>query len=222
MAEKEKEVTNEAGTEAVEPVAEPAAEAAAEPAAEAAAEPAAEAPAEPAAEAPAEPAAEAKQEAPKAEKKPKKAVPAEKKEEPPADKKQASAKAEKVKLSKALEGIMTAIKGMTVLELSELVKAMETEFGVSAAAPVAVAAAAPTEAAAPAEEKTEFKVVLKEIGANKISVIKAVRELTTLGLKESKDLVESAPATVREGVTKEEAATMGEKLKAAGATVEIA
>ncbi len=210
MAEKEKEVTNEAGTEAVEPVAEPAAEAAAEPAAEAAAESVAE------------PAAEVEQEAPKAEKKPKKAAPAEKKEEPPADKKQAPAKVEKVKLSKALEEIMTAIKGMTVLELSELVKAMEAEFGVSAAAPVAVAAAAPTEAAAPAEEKTEFKVVLKEIGANKISVIKAVRELTTLGLKESKDLVESAPATVREGVTKEEASTMEEKLKAAGATVEIA
>jgi len=124
----------------------------------------------------------------------------------------------------AIEEIMTAIKNMTVLELSELVKALETEFGVSAAAPVmaAPAAAAPAEAAAPAaEEQTEFSVILKDVGANKISVIKAVRELTTLGLKESKDLVESAPKAVKEGVTKEEAAAMKEKLEAAGATVEI-
>lgn len=125
----------------------------------------------------------------------------------------------------AIEELMTAIKNMTVLELSELVKALETEFGVSAAAPVVAAAAvaaAPAEAAAPAaEEKTEFTVFLKEVGANKISVIKAVRELTGLGLKESKDLVESAPKTVKEGVSKEEAATIKQKLEAAGATVEL-
>ncbi len=119
--------------------------------------------------------------------------------------------------------IMTSIKNMTVLELAELVKALETEFGVSAAVPVAAAAPAEAGAAAPeaAEEQTEFTAVLKEMGANKISVIKTVRELTTLGLKEAKDLVESAPVTVREGVTKEEAATIKQKLEEAGATVEI-
>jgi len=119
--------------------------------------------------------------------------------------------------------IMEAIKTMTVLELSELVKALETEFGVSAAAPV-VAAAAPSSEAAPAapeEEQTEFKVTLKEIGANKINVIKAVREVTTLGLKESKELVESAPATIKEGITKDEVKVIKEKLEAAGATVEV-
>ncbi|MFQ6122515.1 MAG: 50S ribosomal protein L7/L12 [Dehalococcoidales bacterium] len=123
---------------------------------------------------------------------------------------------------------MNTIKKLTVFELAELVKALEAEFGVSAAAPVVAttavpgAAAAPTEAAAPAaEEKTEFSVILKEVGANKISVIKAVREVTTLGLKESKDLVESAPKAVKEGVNKEEAAAAKEKLEAAGATVEI-
>ncbi len=117
--------------------------------------------------------------------------------------------------------MIAAIKTMTVLELSELVKALEEEFGVSAA-PVAVAGA-PT--AAPAaeevEEKTDFTVLLKDIGANKINVIKAVREVTTLGLKEAKDLVESAPKSVKEGVTKEEAASVKEKLEAAGATVEV-
>jgi len=131
---------------------------------------------------------------------------------------------EKEEKKTAVEEIMTTIKNMSVLELAELIKALEAEFGVTAAAPVAAAAAAaaPTaEAAAPAEEKTEFTVILKDIGANKISVIKAVRELTTLGLKESKDLVESAPKPVKEGVTKEEAAAMKEKLEAAGATVEI-
>jgi len=120
---------------------------------------------------------------------------------------------------------MNTIKKLSVLELSELVKALEAEFGVSAAAPVlaaAPAAAASAEATAPAaEEQTEFSVILKEIGANKISVIKAVREVTTLGLKESKDLVESAPKAVKEGVNKEEAATVKEKLEAAGATAEI-
>ncbi|RJQ40441.1 MAG: 50S ribosomal protein L7/L12 [Dehalococcoidia bacterium] len=132
-------------------------------------------------------------------------------------------KAEGEKKSVTTDEIMTAIKGMTVLELAELVKALETEFGVSAAVPVAAApAAAAAGAAAPAaEEKTEFTVVLKTIGANKINVIKAVRELTSLGLKESKDLVESAPKNVKEGVNKDEANAAKEKLVAAGATVEI-
>ena len=122
----------------------------------------------------------------------------------------------------ATEEIMASIKNMTVLELSELVKALEAEFGVSAAAPVVAATAvASSEAAAPVEEKTEFSVILKDIGANKISVIKAVRELTPLGLKESKDLVESAPQAVKEGVNKDEASAMKQKLEAAGATVEI-
>jgi len=123
------------------------------------------------------------------------------------------------------EELIAAIKNMTVLELSELVKALEAEFGVSAAAPVAVAAApsgAPAEAApAEVEEKAEFTVILKDVGANKINVIKAVREVTGLGLKESKDLVESAPTTVKEGISKEEVATLKEKLEAAGATVEV-
>ena len=121
------------------------------------------------------------------------------------------------------EELISAIKNMTVLDLSELVKALEDEFGVSAAAPVAVAAAAApvAEAAPEVEEQTEFTILLKDIGANKINVIKAVRELTSLGLKESKDLVESAPTAVKEGVTKEEIASMKEKLEAAGATVEI-
>ena len=122
--------------------------------------------------------------------------------------------------SKAIKDIMATIKNMTVLELAELVKALEAEFGVSAAAPVAVAAPMPAEAPA-AEEKTEFSVILKDIGANKISVIKAVREVTTLGLKESKDLVESAPKPVKEGVGKDEAAAIKQKLETAGATVEI-
>jgi large subunit ribosomal protein L7/L12 len=111
---------------------------------------------------------------------------------------------------------------MTVLELSELVKALEAEFGVSAAPVIAATTAAPTAAAAPAaEEKTEFNVILKTVGGNKISVIRAVRELTTLGLKESKDLVEGAPKAVKEGVNKEEAAAAKQKLEAAGATAEI-
>ena len=124
----------------------------------------------------------------------------------------------------AVEEIITTIKNMTVLELAQLIKAMEGEFGVSAAAPAAATTAAPaTEATAPAtaEEKTEFSVILKDIGANKISVIKAVREVTTLGLKEAKDLVESAPTAVREGVSKEEVATIKQKLEDAGATVEV-
>ena len=120
-----------------------------------------------------------------------------------------------------IDGIMATVKNMTVLELSELIKALEAEFGVSAAAPVVATAAAPTEAAATAaEEQTEFNVILKDMGANKINVIKAVRELTSLGLKESKDLVEGAAQAVREGVNKEEAATIKQKLEAAGATAE--
>lgn len=123
------------------------------------------------------------------------------------------------------EQMIEAIKSMTVLELAELVKALEKEFGVSAA-PIAMAAPATAmgsaKAAAPeAEEKTEFSVILKEIGANKINVIKAVREVTPLGLKEAKDLVESAPKAVKEGISKEEAASVKGKLEAAGATVEI-
>jgi large subunit ribosomal protein L7/L12 len=122
--------------------------------------------------------------------------------------------------------VIEAIKGMSVLELSELVKELESTFGVSAAAPVAVAmapaagggAAAP---AAAAEEQTEFSVILKEVGANKIAVIKAVRELTPLGLKEAKDLVEGAPKPVKEGVTKDEAGEAKKKLEAAGAVVEV-
>ena len=120
-------------------------------------------------------------------------------------------------------GLIETIKGMTVLELAELVKTLETEFGVTAAAPVAVAAAgtATAAAAAPAEEKTEFNVILKATGANKIAVIKVVRELTSLGLKESKDLVEGAPKPVKEGVNKDDAAAAKKKLEEAGATAEI-
>jgi large subunit ribosomal protein L7/L12 len=123
------------------------------------------------------------------------------------------------------EEMIAAIKGMTVLELSELVKALETEFGVSAAAvAVAAPAAGPAAGGAPAaaaEEQTAFTVILKEIGANKINVIKAVREATTLGLKEAKELVEAAPKPVKEGVSKEEANNVMAKLTAAGATAEI-
>ena len=131
------------------------------------------------------------------------------------------AAATQVKKSAAIEKIMSTVKNMTVLELSQLVKAPEAEVGVSAAAPV-VAATAPTGGAAPAaEEKTEFNVILKDIGANKISVIRAVRELTTLGLKESKDLVESAPKAVKEDISKDEATAAKQKLEEAGATAEI-
>ncbi len=130
-------------------------------------------------------------------------------------------RAKVAKKATKIDELMASVKNMTVLELSELIKALEAEFGVSAAAPVATVAA-PTQAAAPAaEEKTEFNVILKDMGANKINVIKAVRELTSLGLKESKDLVESAPKAVREGVNKDEATTIKQKLEAAGATVEI-
>ena len=125
------------------------------------------------------------------------------------------------------EEVIEAIKSLSVVELSEVVKALEEEFGVSAAAPVAVAAA-PAAAAAPSgdgaaaeEEQTEFKVMLKEAGANKINVIKAVREVTTLGLREAKELVEGAPVAVKEGIGKEEADDMLKKLQEAGATVAV-
>ena len=111
------------------------------------------------------------------------------------------------------------VKALTVLELSELVKALEEEFGVSAAAPVAVAAA--PAAAAAAEEKTEFDVVLTEAGANKIAVIKVVRELTGLGLKEAKELVDGAPKAVKEGASKDDAEAIKAKLEEAGAKVEL-
>lgn len=122
------------------------------------------------------------------------------------------------------ERILDAIKNMTVVELADLVKALEAEFGVSAAPVIAAPApAAPGGAAeaAPEEEQTEFTVTLKEIGEKKIEVIKAVREVTTLGLKQAKDLVEAAPQVVKEKVGKEEATTTKEKLEAAGAVVEL-
>ena len=119
------------------------------------------------------------------------------------------------------EEILEAIASKSVLEISELIKMMEDKFGVSAAA-AAVAVAGPAAAAAPAaEEKTEFDVVLAEIGANKIAVIKAVREITGLGLKEAKDLVEGAPKAVKEGVAKADAEELKKKLEAAGAKVEL-
>jgi len=121
--------------------------------------------------------------------------------------------------------VLEIVKGMTVLELNELVKAFEEEFGVSAAAPVAVAAAAPAAsgaaAAAPAEEKSEFDVILANAGDKKINVIKVVREVTGLGLKEAKDLVDSAPKPIKEGVSKKDAEEIKAKLEEAGATVEL-
>ncbi|MBN1623343.1 MAG: 50S ribosomal protein L7/L12 [Clostridia bacterium] len=126
-------------------------------------------------------------------------------------------------MSEKLTKLMEEIKNLTVLELSEFVKALEEEFGVSAAAPVAVASAGPAVAAAAeeAEEQTEFDVILKEVGPEKIKVIKVVRELTGLGLKEAKDVVDTAPSTVKEGVDKEAATEAQTKLKEVGATVEI-
>jgi large subunit ribosomal protein L7/L12 len=120
------------------------------------------------------------------------------------------------------EDILETISNMSVMEVVDLIEAMEEKFGVSAAAPVAVAAgpAAGGEAAA-AEEQTEFDVVLASFGANKVAVIKAVRGLTGLGLKEAKDLVESAPAPIKEGVSKDEAADVKKQLEEAGATVEV-
>jgi len=128
-------------------------------------------------------------------------------------------------MASKVETILEEIKGLTLLEASDLVKKMEEAFGVSAAAaaPVMVAggAAGAGAAGAPAEEKTEFTVVLTEVGANKINVIKAVREVTSLGLKEAKDLVDGAPKTVKEGVNKDEAAAIKKKFEEAGAKVEI-
>jgi len=160
---------------------------------------------------------EAAAEAPKAEE-PKAEEP---KAEAPKAEKEAKKAPAKAKKGTAISDILEAVKGMTVLELAELVKALEEEFGVSAAAPVAVAAAPAAGPAAEVEEQTEFTVILKEFGANKINVIKAVRELTSLGLKESKDLVEGAPKPVKENVSKEEAAIAKQKLEAAGATAEV-
>jgi large subunit ribosomal protein L7/L12 len=150
-------------------------------------------------------------------------------EEEKAHKKRAPAAKKETTKTLTKDEVIAAIKEMTVLELSELVKALEETFGISAAVPMMAApaaaggagAAAGAPAAAPVEEQTEFTVILKEVGANKISVIKAVREVTTLGLKEAKELVEAAPKTVKEGVNKAEAATLKEKLTAAGATVEV-
>lgn len=119
------------------------------------------------------------------------------------------------------EEIIQAVEKMTVLELAELVKALEERFGVSAAMPVMVAGAAPVEQAVPQEEKTEFDVILKEIGEQKVQVIKAVREVTTLGLKEAKDLIESAPAPIKEKINKKEAEEIKAKLESVGAKVEI-
>ena len=127
-------------------------------------------------------------------------------------------------MSEKIQKIIEEIKGITVLELAELVKALEEEFGVSAAAPVAAAAAGAAPAAAAAadeEEKTEFDVLLKDAGAEKLKVVKVVRELTGLALKEAKDLVDGAPSTIKEGANKEEAANMKAKIEEAGGAVEI-
>ncbi len=124
-------------------------------------------------------------------------------------------------MSLSNEQILDAIAAKPLIEVMDLVKAFEEKFGVSAAAPVAVAAGPAAAAAAPAEEKTEFTVVLKASGDKKVEVIKAVRAITGLGLKEAKDLVESAPATVKEGVNKDDTAKFKKELEAAGATVEV-
>jgi large subunit ribosomal protein L7/L12 len=127
-----------------------------------------------------------------------------------------------VELSKKSEEIMSAIESMTVLELSGLVKALEEKFGVSAAMPMMAGASAGAPAGAAAvEEKTTFSVVLASIGANKIQVIKVIREITNLGLKEAKDLVEAAPKVIKEGVAKEEAEEIKKKVEASGAKVEL-
>jgi large subunit ribosomal protein L7/L12 len=184
--------------------------------------------------------AEAKAEEPKAEEKQAEAKAEEKKADAKAEEKEVEAKAEEKKEeAKAeetaaeeksgpeLEGKMAEfvdwIETISVLELSKLVKALEDRLGVTAAAPMAVAApgAAPAAGGEAAEEKTEFDVILASVGDKKIQVIKEIRGLTTLGLKEAKDLVESAPAPVKEGVDKEEADSIKEKLEAAGATVEV-
>ena len=130
----------------------------------------------------------------------------------------------KVEITKKMKDVMDTVESMTVLELADLVKALEEKFGVTAAAPVAVAAAgaaAGAPGAAAAEEKTSFTVVLANAGANKISVIKELRTITTLGLKEAKDLVDGAPKTIKEGATKEEADKIKKQLEAAGAKIEL-
>lgn len=142
----------------------------------------------------------------------------------------AKAKEERKTMANRVDEALELIKDMTILELRDLNKRIEEDFGITAAAPVAVAAAAapaavpgaaPVGAPAAEEEKTEWNVVLKDMGANKINVIKAVREVTTLGLKEAKDLVESAPTNVKEGIAKDEAEAVRAKLAGAGATVEL-
>ena len=124
-------------------------------------------------------------------------------------------------MSEKVTNLIEEVKSLTVLELSELVKALEEEFGVSAAAPAAVAVAAPAAAAPAAEEKTEFDVILKSAGANKINVIKVVKEITGLGLKEAKALVDEAPKPVKEGASKDDAEAIKAKLTEAGAEVEV-
>ncbi len=125
-------------------------------------------------------------------------------------------------MSEKIQKLIEEIKGISVLELAELVKALEEEFGVSAAAPVAVAtAAAPAAAAVEEEEKTEFEVVLKDAGAEKLKVVKVVRELTGLALKEAKDLVDGAPSTIKEAANKEEAANLKAKIEEVGGKVEV-
>ena len=123
--------------------------------------------------------------------------------------------------SEKITNILEEIKSLTIIELADLVKAVEEEFGVSAAAPVGVVAVAGGAAAPAAEEKTEFDVVLKSFGAKKLDVIKAIREITGLGLKDAKDLVDGAPKTLKEGATKDEAEALKKQLEEAGATVEI-
>ncbi|CCX37110.1 ribosomal protein L7/L12 [Clostridium sp. CAG:1013] len=124
-------------------------------------------------------------------------------------------------MSEKVTNLIEEVKSLTVLELSELVKALEEEFGVSASAPAVAVAAAPAAAAPAAEEKTEFDVVLKSAGANKINVIKVVKEITGLGLKEAKALVDEAPKTVKEGASKDDAESIKAKLTEAGAEVEL-
>ena len=123
--------------------------------------------------------------------------------------------------SEKITNILEEIKALTIVELADLVKAVEEEFGVSAAAPVGVVAVAGGAAAPAAEEKTEFDVVLKSFGAKKLDVIKAVREITGLGLKEAKEMVEGAPKTVKEGISKDEAESVKKTLEEAGAEVEV-
>ena len=127
----------------------------------------------------------------------------------------------KVEVSKEMEAIISAVENMTVLDLSKLVKALEDRLGVSAAAPVAVAAMPAGGAVEAAEEKTEFDVILKSFGEKKVAVIKEVRSITGLGLKDAKDMVEAAPKAIKEAVSKDEAAEIKKKLESAGATVEV-